>query len=157
MLFYDPQKDYKNDHKITIGEMKTICEHCGEREWPAESLGLICLGGKINLPTIEDPPELLKNLLSQSTPAAKCFRRNLLKCNSAFQMTHVRVDKNMTDFGFLTTYKIQSQCAHLMGCLLPLPDRSYKFVQIYFMDGNQAEAKQRSTHVHSELELDIVV
>ena len=30
-----------------------------------------------------------------------------------------------------------------MGGLLPLPKESHKFVQIYFMGGDQAEAQQR--------------
>ena len=49
---YDSQKDYKNDPKLTIREMKKKCEHCGAKGWPAESSGLCSLEGKINLPTI---------------------------------------------------------------------------------------------------------
>ena len=59
----------------------------------------------------------------------------------------------MTDFGFLTSDKIQGQCYHLMGGLLPLPKDSHKFVQIYLMGGDQ----QRCPNVHNGLDLDIVM
>ena len=62
-------------------------------------------------------------------------------------------DKNVTNFGSLTTYKNQEQRYHLMGALLPQPKESHKFLQVYFMGGNQAEAQQRSTNVHGGLEL----
>ena len=55
---------------------------------------------KINLPTIQDPPEFLKSLLLQNTPAAKHFRRNLLKYNSTFQMTSFGADKNKKNLSY---------------------------------------------------------
>ena len=44
-----------------------------------------------------------------------------------------------------------------MGGLQPLPKESPKFVQIYFMGGDQAEAQQKSENVHNGLNLDIVM
>ena len=72
-------------------------------------------------------------------------------------MTSFGTDKHMTDFGFLTTYKIQGQCYHLMGGLLPLPKESHKFVQIYFMGSDKAEAQQRCVNIPNGLDLDIVM
>lgn len=72
-------------------------------------------------------------------------------------MTSFGSGRNVTYFGFLTTYKIQGQCYHLMGDLLPLPEHSHEFVQVYFMGGNQTEAEQRCTNVQGGLEFDIVV
>ena len=112
-----PKKITKNDPKVIIEEMKK-CKYCGVKRWPAKSSGLYCLEGKINLPTIQDSLEFLKSLWRQNTPAAKHFRRNLLKYNFTFQMTSLGADKNMTDLGFLTTY-IKGQCYLLMGGLLP--------------------------------------
>ena len=63
----------------------------------------------------------------------------------------------MTDFRFCTTYKIQGQCYHLMGSLLPLPHEPHKFVQVYFMGGNETEAQQRCTNVHGGLQFYIVM
>ena len=46
---------------------------------------------------------------------------------------------------------------HLMGSLLPLPHEPHKFVQVYFMGGNETEAQQRCENVHGGLQLDIVM
>ena len=57
--------------------------------------------------------------------------------------TSFGADKNMTYFGFLAIYKIQGQCYYLMGGIQPQPKESHKFIQIYLMGGDQAEAQQR--------------
>ena len=51
-------------------------------------------------------------------------------------MTSFGADKNMKNFGFLITNKIQRLCY-----LLPLPKEFHKFVLEYFMGGNQKEAQ----------------
>lgn len=71
-------------------------------------------------------------------------------------MASFGADEYITDI-FLRTYKIQEKCFHLMVGLLPLPNKSYKFVQICFMGGNEAKAQQRCIHVHRGLELNIVM
>lgn len=46
---YDPppQKITRVFPKVTIGEMKNVCGHCGVKKRPTKSLGLYCIGGKI--------------------------------------------------------------------------------------------------------------
>ena len=85
--------------------MKNNCKHFSAKKWFTEAPGLCCFWGKINLSTIQDPPESLKIPLSQDSPAAKHFRRNLLKYNSVFQMTSFGADTNVTNFGLLITNK----------------------------------------------------
>ena len=68
-------------------------------------------------------------------------------------MTTFGTDKNMTVFLFLTTYEIQGLCYHLLGGLQSLPKESLKFIKIYFMGGDQAEAQQRCANVHDGLDL----
>jgi len=50
---------------------------------------------------------------------------------------------NIISDGFMPTFKVQGQVYHLFGSLLPPPDDSYKFLQIYFMSNNTVEADQR--------------
>ena len=50
-------------------------KQCGARKWPTEAPGLCWLVDKINLPTMQDPKEFNKNLLSQDTPTEKYFRK----------------------------------------------------------------------------------
>ena len=110
---YDPKKKYKSDPKVVIGVLKKKCKHCGAKKCLTEAPDLYCLGGKIYLLTIQEPPGLLKNHLLQDIPGAKHFRRNLLKYIS-FQMTSFGADKNGTN---LTIYKIQGQCYPLDGVI----------------------------------------
>ena len=156
---YHFQKDYKNDPKVIIGEMKRKSVNIVLRRGGQQNHLWFMLLRRQNqsLPTIQNPPEFLKSLLLQNTPAAKHFRRNILKYNSAFQMTSFGADKNITDFGFLKKYKIKDQCYQLMGSLLPLPKESHKFVQIYLMGDDQAETQQRCANVHDGLGLDTVM
>ena len=73
-------------------------------------------------------------------------------------MRYFGADKNMTDFGFLTAYKIQVQCCVIIwwGSFQPQPKESHKFVQIYCMGGDQAESYQ-CANVHNWLDLDIIM
>ena len=45
--------------------------------------------------------------------------------------------------GFATTFKVQGQVYHRIGSLLPLPDESPQFLQVYFMGNEQIEADHR--------------
>ncbi|KAL8572016.1 hypothetical protein ACOMHN_038374 [Nucella lapillus] len=69
-------------------------------------------------------------------------------------MTSFGADKNLTDTGFFTTFKIQGQCYHLMGGLLPLTEEQPKFVQVYFMGtSSEEEAVQRCRNIPSGLDV----
>ncbi|KAL8600890.1 hypothetical protein ACOMHN_045028 [Nucella lapillus] len=134
--------------------MDLFCKFCGAKQWPGEAPGLCCTGGKVKLPPIEEPPDPLKTLLTGNSQAAKQFQNKLSAYNAAFQMTSFGADKNLTDTGFFTTFKIQGQCYHLMGCLLPLTEEQPKFVQVYFMGtGSEEEAVQRCRNIPSGLDV----
>ena len=70
--------------------------------------------------------------------------------------THFGTKHNLTNHGFFTTFKIQGQCYHKSGRLLPISDEEPKFVKVYFMGNTQEEAKQRNRHVGGNLEMNIV-
>ncbi|KAK3894468.1 hypothetical protein Pcinc_001774 [Petrolisthes cinctipes] len=140
---YDLSKEYGSDPKITIGRMDNICMHCQAKKWPGEAPGLCCTGGKVVLDAIQNPPDVLKNLLTENSPQGKQFRSKLWKYNAAFMMTSFGADKNLTDYGFFSTFKIQGQCYHKIGSLLPLPGEEPKYVQVYFINTSKEEADRR--------------
>ncbi|ELT90405.1 hypothetical protein CAPTEDRAFT_202282 [Capitella teleta] len=109
-----------------------------KKKWP----GMCCSNGKVRLPALDDPPQLLQELFSGESTRSKEFREKLWKYNSAFSMTSFGADRNVTDHGFFTIFKIQGQCYHQIGSLLPMPDTEAKFLQDYFMNG-QEETQQR--------------
>ena len=49
--------------------------------------------------------------------------------------------------GFMPTFKVQGRVYHRVGSLLPLPNEEHRFLQIYFMDDEQPEAKQRCNNI----------
>jgi hypothetical protein len=57
-------------------------------------------------------------------------------------MTSFGADKNLTDRNVFTTFKIQGQCLHLIGSLLPIHDEQAKYLQVYFLNGEE-EVQQR--------------
>ena len=48
----------------------------------------------------------------------------------------------------MPTFKIQGHDYHRVGSLLPPSNEEHKFLQIYFMDDERQEAKQRCDNIH---------
>ncbi|KAK4328215.1 hypothetical protein Pmani_001335 [Petrolisthes manimaculis] len=140
---YDLTKEYGSKPMITIGRMDNICMHCQAKKWPGEAPGLCCTGGKVVLDAIQNTPDVLKNLLTENSPQGKQFRSKLWKYNAAFMMTSFGADKNLTDYGFFSTFKIPGQYYHKIGSLLPLPEEEPKYVQVYFINTSKEEADRR--------------
>ena len=151
---YNHAKDYRSNTKVTIGKMNKICQHCSAMKWTGEAPGMCCKGGKVKLEILQAPPDVLQKLLTEDSSNAKHFREKIWKYNAAFMMTSFGADKDLTQRGFFTTYKIQGQCYHRMGSLLPLQDEEPKFVQVFFMGGDE-EASQRC-RLNQGVEQDII-
>ena len=69
--------------------------------WPSEKLqgssianpkfgAGCCLSGKVQIPDIQEPPVLLKRLLTQTDVASNNFRKNIRKYNSALAMATMK-------------------------------------------------------------------
>ena len=152
---YDRNKPYNTNPKVTIGRMNNVCKYCGAKKWQGETPGMCCNGGKVKLEVLHAPPEMLKKLLTEDTSDAKHFRQNLWKYNTAFAMTSFGADKDLTNRGFFTTYKVQGQVYHLLGSLLPLPEETPKFLQVYFINTSDDEAKHRCS-LNSGVRMNII-
>ncbi|XP_046865600.1 uncharacterized protein LOC124459868 isoform X2 [Drosophila willistoni] len=108
------------------------------------ALGMCCSSGKVKLPEIETPPEPLHGLLIGTDPNSSLFLRSIRQFNSCFQMTSfgaTEIVKNTAANGqqFNSTFKIKGQIYHKVGSLLPMQNEPYKFLQIYFMGGEDSE------------------
>ena len=68
---YDCNYDYVNDHGFSIGDMSVKCEHCVAMKFMAETSGMCCNNGKVVLPLLTQPPELLASLLAGSISRPK--------------------------------------------------------------------------------------
>ena len=122
--------------------MTEICQSCSAAKFPREPPRICCSGGKVRLPEIEEPPEPLKSLLTGTSAESKHFFRNIRQYNSCFQMTSFGAEEVRLP-GYFPTFKICGQVYHLAGSILPPPGEDHKFLQIYFMGGEEIEADRR--------------
>ena len=52
-------------------------------------------------------------------------------------------DKEVTEHGYMPTFKVQGQVYHTIGSLLPMAGEEPKFLQIYFIGDPKAQAERR--------------
>ncbi|GIY19526.1 uncharacterized protein CDAR_563071 [Caerostris darwini] len=143
-LKYEPDVEYYAHSKVDIGTMDKEYTNCHALKFKNEPTRLCCASGKVQLPEIETPLEPLHDLFISTDPDSSLFLKSILPFNSCFQMTSfgaTEIVENNAANGqqFNSTFKIKGQIFHKVGSLLPMPDESYKFLQIYFMGGEDSE------------------
>ena len=153
---YEASINYSSFPEMSIGEMNNVCQYCLAKKWKGEAPGMCCTGGKIKLLPLTQPPDILCKLLADDNTASVHFRNNVWNYNSAFMMTSFGADKDLTDRGFFTTFKIQDQCYHRIVGLLPDADNEPKYAQVYFMGGGREEAQQ-GCRLNSSVDMDTIV
>lgn len=141
---YEPDVEYYAHSKVVIGTLEKECPHCHALKFKNEPAGMCCSSGKVQLTEIETPPEPLHGLLIGTDPDSNLFLKSIRTFNSCFQMTSfgaTEIVHNTAANGqqFHSTFKIKGQVYHKVGSLLPMPNESHKFLQIYFMGGEDSE------------------
>ncbi|CAE1314363.1 unnamed protein product [Acanthosepion pharaonis] len=112
--------------------MDKVCTFCNAKKWAGEQPGLCCSGGKIKLPSLDEPPQPLRDLLLGTTSESTHFLEAIRKYNCCFQRTSFGA-KAISEGGCMPTVKVQGQVYHLMGSLLTDQGESPQFLQIYFL------------------------
>ena len=141
---YDASRSYS---KISyIGNMDKDCVNCNAYKFKGERPSLCCLNGKINISTLQKPPNEIFNLLTTEDRRAKHFQENIRLYNSAYSMTSFGANIVRTQ-GFNPTFTIQRQVYHRIGSLLPL-NTEPQFLQIYFVD-HKEQIRLRKKHLPS--------
>ncbi|GBP05538.1 hypothetical protein EVAR_3035_1 [Eumeta japonica] len=74
---YDPQIDYAQQSSVQIGDMNKICPKCSAKKWVDETNGMCCASGKVSLPSIQEPPQPIKNLLTNNHSLSRHFITNI--------------------------------------------------------------------------------
>lgn len=144
---YNCQQNYHKHPKVMIGKMEIVCVYCEAYKWKEERPGLCCSNGKVKLQLISEPLEPLKGLMLGKTTESKHFLTNIRKYNSCFQMTSFGVTQEIRLGGYMPTFKVKGQVYHQAGSLLPLANEESKFLQIFFMRDEKAQAKKRCTNI----------
>ena len=101
-----------------------------------DSKGMCCSNGKV-IPEPSPPlPQQLAVMFEGTTDQSVRFLQDIRKHNSAFQLTSLGC-KEVRMNGWNPQFRIQGQVCHLKGPLEPADEMQARFLQIYFMDGNQ--------------------
>ncbi|XP_021742949.1 uncharacterized protein LOC110709046 [Chenopodium quinoa] len=98
-----------------------LCSQCQARLFHKKSSQICCMSGKIILPTIPVPAELL-SLYTDQTPIGVDFRHNLRKLNHihAFTSMGVHIDESLANAQQgVYTFRAQGSIYHKIGGLLP--------------------------------------
>lgn len=113
--------------------------------------------GKITLPNMKNPPQLLEELLSGDTPKSKHFIKNLRSYNSMFAFTSMggKIDHSPNAGNSPPIFKLHGQNYHLIGSLLPADGGCPKFAQLYIYD-TENEVSNRINVVRYALIFSIV-
>jgi len=104
--------------------------------------GKCCLSGKIELPKLEPPPQPLRGLLEGDQPQAKNFHSDIRQYNMALSFTSLGADIDhalMAGGGGPPVFQLHGAMYHLGGTLLPPPDNSPKYAQLYIWDAALAK------------------
>ncbi|XP_016195314.1 uncharacterized protein LOC107636308 [Arachis ipaensis] len=84
---------------------------------------MCCLKGKVQLPLLKEPPELLVSLLNGNDLRSKHFFKNIWAYNNLFCFTSIggRVDTSLSNGSGPSQFILCGQNYHRIGSLLPVP------------------------------------
>ncbi|XP_071718818.1 uncharacterized protein [Rutidosis leptorrhynchoides] len=141
-----------------LGDPIYICTSCKARLWKSEAMrgnpsftrkaySLCCLNDKVELPPLNDPPQLLLDLFTGQSEHGKNFMENIRRYNMIFSFTSIggKIDHSINNGNGPYVYRMQGQNYHLVGSLLPEPGQDPRFCQLYIYDtGNEVDNRINS-------------
>ena len=142
---------FRNDTVATsdVGFMECYCKQCGSCNFAGEQIGsgkhahfnICCRNGKVDIPTVPNPPQVLQDLLVDNTAAAKHFRSNVRAYNAALSFVSFGSDFDAADVlpgNGPPIFKIHGSIYHMSGRLHAQdPDRA-SYAQIYLYNHSEA-------------------
>ncbi|KAH8943532.1 hypothetical protein BDL97_13G057100 [Sphagnum fallax] len=148
------------------GSRSARCYACGAKMWLQEIISqstminirftMCCNNGAVQLPLLQQPPEVLRGLLSGSDPRSPAFREKIRMYNLilSFTSTGARIQESVIGTRSVYAFRIQGEMYHRIGSLLPQHDAQPRFCQLYIYDTtNQLQHRQ---NIMSTLDPDIL-
>ena len=138
------------------GRWNAVCQHCGAKTFFEERISnssrrnpkfgrLCCENGKIQIPLIEPPFPVLRDLLSQRN---SFFKTHIRKFNNCLAFASICVKETSVPGG-CPNFSLQGRSCHKISHLVAPGDKTPTFVQTYSFDLNE-QAEMR-TEFHQEL------
>ena len=153
-----PQPARAPAERHSLGPMNLQCPHCHALHFKAEKLtsstlnqpkfGTCCLTGQVHLPPFPPAPRDLRDLYDGTSPHSLEFKTHLRQFNAAFAFTSlgVKVDHSVVAGSGPYSFRISGELHHHSGALLPLPENSPVFAQIYIHDPQQQLAQRQQNN-----------
>ena len=129
----------------SCGEFQKRCSHCGAYMWIGERISnssishpqfgeACCLSGSIRIPLIPEPPQLLRQLLTEQTPRGRNFRLHICKYNSAMAMATMGASEQVIPGAGIQSYRVHGTVSRLIGPFHPNEGNAPRAYQSYFYD-----------------------
>ena len=138
-----------------IGKMSTLCEYCGVLRFPQESLNC-CHNGKVQLPPLSDYPQVLKDLLLDSSVQAKNYQTNIRKYNSAFAFASFGATTTVIPGRGTFCFRIHGQIYHSTDTLHPSDGHTPQYGQLYIIEGEQAVTTRMIPQANKQCRTDVM-
>lgn len=97
---------------------------------------MCCHKGKVNLPILKAPPKTLLSLLYNKNETRSHFRELIRAYNMMFSFTSLggRVNHAINNGSGPYVFQLCGENYHLIGGILPAPDKNPAFLQLYIHD-----------------------
>ncbi|GJW95984.1 DNA helicase [Tanacetum coccineum] len=148
-----PYSEDDGSSYMDLGNCDQHCRHCGSLFWYNERLKgaeytrqaeyhLCCGGGQIYMQLSPDPPDFIKQLLTNNH-----FMEHIRAYNQMFAMTSfgAKVDDSVNKGRGPYVFKISGQIYHWIGSLCPEEGNHSRFLQLYIYD-TRNEVRNRMKH-----------
>ena len=149
---YDPV-NFQPAAGMHVGKMDVVCRHCGALRWADEAKGACCNNGQVKLDFHPPPPDELVELMTPGTELYREFRDKIRAYNTAFQLASIGC-RVVRQEGRHRTFTVQGNVCHRIGSLLPVREGEEQFMQLYFLDAEQAN--ERRAQMCGGLDRDVI-
>ena len=107
--------------QLNLGEQNVVCRQCGARMWDNEKLSsstrrsgplfsLCCNNGKVKLPPVKPPPDVIKQLLNGTHEHSQLFSKCIRRLNSSLAFVSMQVGEEHLSGKGPPTFRIQGTC-----------------------------------------------
>ncbi|KAK4520453.1 uncharacterized protein ATC70_008588 [Mucor velutinosus] len=110
---------------------------------------MCCRQGKVQLEALQNPPQPLRSLLTDSDQESQHFRNSIRAYNNSFAFTSLGAQQDEGYSGFNSgtyTFRVQGSTYHRIDPISPMPGFAPQYAQIYFTDP-QYQASMRRDEV----------
>ncbi|XP_035843997.1 uncharacterized protein LOC110931558 [Helianthus annuus] len=139
--------NFTNPDYLDHGDQIIVCGSCNAKIWKAEAdrgekkrnkvnYSICCSYGKVLLPDLRQPPDILKDLYVGANAKSNFFQKYIRRYNSMFSFTSMggRIDKSINRGNALYIFRLSGQNYHNIGNMLPNDGDAPKFSQLYIYD-----------------------